>query len=285
MFCVYCHTNKANGKKYVGITSQEPEKRWSNGRGYRYNEHFTRAINKYGWDGFYHEILYENLSSKEASEKEIALIKKFNTANPEHGYNHSLGGEHNEGGITEETRQKLRIANSRRSEKAREIYRNTIIAYNKSDKHRRDASESAKRRSDEIREIFSRYWHNSPSKETKKKLSEQHKKPVMCIETGEIFDCAASAAMSVGLKRNAVSNVVNGIAITAGGKHFVLVDEKRELKLPQKKCKSVKCMETGEVFESAEEAANKFGTCRSNINHCANGRYKHAKGFTFSYVD
>ena len=48
-FTVYCHTNKINGKKYIGITSKKPEYRWNNGKGYSTQIVFARAIEKYGW--------------------------------------------------------------------------------------------------------------------------------------------------------------------------------------------------------------------------------------------
>ena len=54
-FLVYKHTNKENGKVYIGITSQEPKRRWQNGAGY-YGTYFYYAIQKYGWDGFEHDI-------------------------------------------------------------------------------------------------------------------------------------------------------------------------------------------------------------------------------------
>ena len=53
-YCVYLHTSPTN-KYYVGITKQNPLKRWANGRGYCKNKHFYKAILKYGWDNFQHE--------------------------------------------------------------------------------------------------------------------------------------------------------------------------------------------------------------------------------------
>lgn len=47
-FYVYVHTNKVNGKKYIGITSQTPSHRWRNGNGYKHCRKFYHAILYYG---------------------------------------------------------------------------------------------------------------------------------------------------------------------------------------------------------------------------------------------
>ena len=91
-YCVYMHTNKVNGKKYIGITRQNPKIRWANGQGYK-TQPFYRAIEKYGWDSFKHDILYKELDYKSACEYEINLIKKYNTTDSKYGYNVSDGGE------------------------------------------------------------------------------------------------------------------------------------------------------------------------------------------------
>ena len=44
-YCVYMHTCP-KGRVYIGITRNNPLKRWQNGTGYRTNEYFTRAIKK-----------------------------------------------------------------------------------------------------------------------------------------------------------------------------------------------------------------------------------------------
>ena len=103
-FIVYCHQNKLNNKRYIGITSKSPQKRWGvDGNGYlkkdcRGNFHqpaFARAILKYGWDQFDHIILFNNLSEQIAKQKEIELISYYQTRDPQFGYNISSGGDGN----------------------------------------------------------------------------------------------------------------------------------------------------------------------------------------------
>lgn len=101
---VYCHTNKTNNKKYIGLTRTSETHRWDNGNGYTHNRHFWGAIQKYGWDGFEHEILATGLSAEEASAMEQELIAKYNTMNQDYGYNLTSGGEQNYY-VSDETRK------------------------------------------------------------------------------------------------------------------------------------------------------------------------------------
>lgn len=91
-FVVYRHI-APNGKMYIGITKQKPKYRWGRGSGYRTNEYFMRAIRKYGWNNFAHEILQEGLSEEEAWAVEKELIAEYHTNDSRFGYNHSNGGD------------------------------------------------------------------------------------------------------------------------------------------------------------------------------------------------
>lgn len=90
-YTVYMHINQCNKKKYIGITSDLPETRWRNGKGYK-DQVFGKAIEKYGWNKFSHWIIAENLTQSQAESLEIALIEAFDTQNPECGYNITSGG-------------------------------------------------------------------------------------------------------------------------------------------------------------------------------------------------
>lgn len=92
-YTVYKHTTP-NNKVYIGITSQNPIKRWKGGDGYRNNKHFYRAILKYGWDNINHEILFSDLEKREALEKEVELIDFYKANNPKFGYNQTKGGDY-----------------------------------------------------------------------------------------------------------------------------------------------------------------------------------------------
>ena len=111
-YCVYMHENRVNGKKYIGMTCMRPDRRWRDGEGYKSCTLFYRAIQKYGWGGFRHEILYTSLSKEEAEKLEIELVARYETQDPAKGYNIAPGGNVTTGvRPSEETRRKLSEAN------------------------------------------------------------------------------------------------------------------------------------------------------------------------------
>lgn len=110
-YCVYKHT-APNGRVYIGITCNNPLKRWANGKGYKNNDYFMKSITKYGWENFTHEILYENLTEPEAKIKEIELIKKYKSNQRLYGFNISSGGESAAGiKMSEEQKELIRQGN------------------------------------------------------------------------------------------------------------------------------------------------------------------------------
>lgn len=120
-WCVYIHANLINNKKYIGITSKNPEERWGkDGSGYAKDQPVIHnAIQKYGWENFSHTIYADNLTFDEAQKIEIELIALYKTnckkyTNPEQGYNMTDGSEGVIGyPISDEIRKKM-------SEKAKE---------------------------------------------------------------------------------------------------------------------------------------------------------------------
>lgn len=73
-YCVYKHT-LPDGRYYVGATYRG-EKRWGeNGCHYKSSKLFFPLIKQFGWNNIKHEILFSELSSKEAREKEQELIE------------------------------------------------------------------------------------------------------------------------------------------------------------------------------------------------------------------
>ena len=146
---VYCHVNKINGKRYVGITSYPVSVRWNNGNGYKHNAHFTNAIKKYGWENFEHNILAVNVSESEAKELEKKYISEYKSNNSLFGYNKSSGGEPMTGvKHSEETKRKM-------SESAKK----KIV----SESTRRKLSEIMKNRDEEMKYKFAHCRKGVPS--------------------------------------------------------------------------------------------------------------------------
>lgn len=90
-YTIYRHTSPS-GKVYIGQTCQKVWVRWlHNGNGYQDCPILWKAIQKYGWENFTHEILLEGISKSEADYAEKYLIKWYKLHNI--SYNVTDGGE------------------------------------------------------------------------------------------------------------------------------------------------------------------------------------------------
>lgn len=142
LWCVYKHTCTINNKSYIGITCQKVQKRWGvsgsryleeSAEGNYYHVAFARAILAYGWENFTHEILYTNLTKKEAQQKEVELIAFYHTYIRDQdckGYNMTRGGE---GTCRYETEEE-RIAAQKRAMKKGNDKRRADFAKHEKDK-------------------------------------------------------------------------------------------------------------------------------------------------------
>ena len=57
------------------------------------------------------------------------------------------------------------------------------------------------------------------SKEWNYHISKGHNIPIICIETGEIYESTLIAAKKTGINRSAIANCLSGFSKTAGGFH------------------------------------------------------------------
>lgn len=217
-WCIYMHTSPS-GKVYIGQTCQKPTKRWQNGRGYldSNNRHFYNAILRYGWNQFEHKILYTGLTQEEANEKEIELIKQYDSANPLKGYNQDYGGK-GKGRCTEATKRK--ISESHKGEK------NGMFGKHPANEH----SKGATWMRGEGHPMYGKRGKDSPnygrknSEEIRRKMSINNpsNKAVRCVETGVIYRSTMEAQRQTGVCGNAIGGCCRHLEHyhTAGGFHW-----------------------------------------------------------------
>lgn len=109
---IYLITNKINGKKYVGQTTQGLEQRWRRHcwdcTADKSNMPVSKAIKKYGKENFAIEILDNCTSLEELNAKEKYYAQELKTFSP-NGYNLRAGN--GLGSMTDETKRKISIGN------------------------------------------------------------------------------------------------------------------------------------------------------------------------------
>lgn len=273
-WCVYCHTNKINGKKYFGITSRAPEDRWKDGNGYCHQIVFWRAIKKYGWDNFIHEIIIDNLTEEEAKQKEIEMIALYKTNcrkyyNPTCGYNMTDGGDGALGRfVTEETRKKISEA---------------LVGRKMSEESKKKMSQARKGVSfteEHKRKIGERQLGKKHSEETKKKISESrtgkytgennpnygnHK---LAGENNPMYGKQHTAET-----RQKISKKVKG---KMQGEKNYFYDNHEFSGINNARATPVYCLELDEIFWGAKDVEDKYKIAHQSISKCCTGKRNYA---------
>lgn len=216
-YCVYKHVCP-NGKIYIGVTGMKPEQRWKNGNGYKTNQYFNRAILKYGWNNFKHEILFKGLTREEAEKKEIELIAYYKSNQKEFGYNIQNGGSF-AGKHSEETKRKMSermIGDTRNkgrihTEESRMNMSKSRIGRKLTEETKRKLSEinTGKRYTDDVIEHI----------KIAKRKSQSF--PVYCVELNKTFDSVPEAVEYINhiggsVIRQGIQKVIKGIINASG---------------------------------------------------------------------
>lgn len=222
-YTVYKHIFP-NGKIYIGMTRQNPLRRWDKGRGYKTQTLMKRAIDKYGWDNVDHEIIASGLTKGKAESLEIRLISELKANNPRYGYNDENGGNC-PGTHSAETRRK--IAAAQMGEKNHMYGKPSPVRGKK-----RTPEQNQRNREAHLGQTS--YWKGKKlpphmvealkrpkSEEHKRHLSEARSVPVMCVETGVVYKSGKAAAEALGIPRGSIAHVVKGERHTAGGLHWI----------------------------------------------------------------
>lgn len=249
-YTVYMHKNKLNNKIYVGITSRKyPKDRWGKfGSGYK-NSYFGNAINKYGWDNFEHILLNTNINKDEAIKLEKEYIAKYNSNNPEFGYNLTSGGELTEFNSIACEKIRVRALGRKATPETIEILRKSHLG-------------------------------NKLSKET---ISKMLLKRVGFKHSEKSKQLMGEKALGGKFSEEHLQN----LSKSHKGKKYS--DEyKLNMRKVSPLSIRVKCVETGKVFYSYYHAAEEmFGRskCAESISKCARGIKKSYNGFHFVKLD
>lgn len=274
VWCVYMHTNLFNGKKYIGITSQKPEDRWRGGKGYIKSPYFWKAIKKYGWDNFKHEILLQNETFEYACKVEKCLIRHFKTRNENYGYNMTDGGEGMNGWCPSVEWRQKQSKNKKGKPLADEVKRKISIANSgkiTSEETKRKISEG--RRGKRVGVDHPQYGTHR-SEETKKKISKANKGK-LAGENHPFFGIQRSEETKEKIRQAHI-----GTNLSEETKQKISNWQQTH---PQDKAKFVKCIETGVIYNSINAAQKELNI--THIGDCCRGKLKTAGGLHFEFID
>ena len=227
---IYMCTCNGNGKSYIGQAKDVKDRKCehlSELRGGRhFNQYLQRSYNKYGEDSFIWRVL-EYCNEDELNNKEIYWIAYYDTY--KNGFNANEGGGGNRGyKRTEETRKKSAEtlkkvwaeSENRHKEFSERMTGDKNPMYGKT-----GALNPAygKNHSGENNGMYGKH-HTEKAKELNRQAhlgaKNKNSKPVVCVETGEIFASQGEAGRAKHCDSTTINKCCNGVKKTAGGYHW-----------------------------------------------------------------
>lgn len=237
---IYLATHREDGMMYVGQTVQDLKKRWGNGHVWRAFHgdkrscsYLSNAIVKYGPDAFTVETLDHAISKEELDAKERFWIAFLDTRAP-NGYNLKDGGAR--GKPHPESEAKRKASRKDYSMPLDHPWRKRTVAPMKGRKMPPEYGAAIRERT--LARIASGW--EPPMKGKKfslEKLAQmraarrprgpvpKRRKPVLCVETGQVFDSVTAAQTWSGAS---LSGALKNPHFKAGGYHWVYVTKPQE---------------------------------------------------------
>lgn len=244
MISIYQATNRANGKRYIGITKKSVAARradhLSNARTRRSCRAFHAALNLYGADSFIWETLetHERYDAGLAREAEMIAALK-----PE--YNISAGGRPGVIGLARSAEWYAKVSASLKGRKP------------------------SPERLAEIR----------AAGEKRRGQPGTNGRRVICLDDGEIFRTGKDAAAFYGVGPSDISAACRGARLTAAGRRFRLVGAEHLYRPPFStgKRRPVRCLNTGNDYPTIPAAAAALGVSARSIRRVLTGAFTATK--------
>jgi len=234
--------------------------------------------------------VYDNLTEEEAFEKEIEMIKFYRENTKYRLTNQTDGGEGTSGWKpTDEFRQKQSVIH--REQWKNDDFRQAMIAIRNAENGSYKSKEFRDKISNLVRGKNNPNYNNYWSDEQKELLREKQKnnplyknetnpnaKKVICLETGEIFNCIKYAKEKYNIRSDgSITVALKNHARTAGGVHWVDFSEKYLDETYRRNYlimilknntnnKPIICLKDLDLYNSKTVLADKLGISVSKIN-------------------